>query len=277
MQASNTGRNEKLARVWIESDLFLCQIFLEAKDFAKVQKILPFAEIEAERLELADFRLRCYSLSAEWNLAVGNFLKATQYQERFLQLRDQLYGEELLHKISALQVEFEERHQVQKIKEQDELMRLKEESLRQQRNVSVLISIICLFLIIILIFLILNFRSTRRMNLQLDFMVREKTQHLELLHSELHFVNYKRLLCINDVVTAFRATIASLKGMCNLGRIDSEASISIDKLVHIERTAIEMGSIVEPLMSHDVNKFLSLELSDREKQPPNGNQIDNQV
>jgi tetratricopeptide (TPR) repeat protein len=246
-RASKLARSIALPRVWIESDLYLSQISVEGKDLITAGKILNSAEKEAERLGLSDLKLQCYNLNAELNLALGNYAVTTQYQDKFLKLRDAQYGEELLHKISALQVEFEERHQVQKIKEQEELMRLKERSLRQSVIVNVMAALICGLLILILILLLRNDKARRRMNAHLDEIVREKTLHLEEIHQTLFDTKRRRTDQVKEIASNFRAPLATLKGICYIGRIEPNPEIPDVNYSVLENAILEIEQAIDPL------------------------------
>jgi tetratricopeptide (TPR) repeat protein len=251
-RASKLARNIALPRVWIESDLYLSQISVEGKDLITAGKILNSAEKEAERLGLSDLKLQCYNLNAELNLALGNYAVTTRYQDKFLKLRDAQYGEELLHKISALQVEFEERHQVQKIKEQEELMQLKEKSLHQSMIVNTTVALICLLLIAILIALMLNYKTTRQLNTELDTIVKDKTSDLERIHSKLRDENYKRQFYIKDASRCARSAMASINGICIVCRIDTTVGIPSKDIDLIEQTTSETNVLVEQLAKYDL-------------------------
>lgn len=259
--AVEAGHNVNQPRVWIESDLFLSQIFLKTKNFSGASAKLQASEIEADQLGLADLRLLCYSLTGELQLARGNYSSASQYQERFLHLRDQLYGEELRHKMSALQVEFKERHQVQKIKEQEELMRLKEQSLQQQRSITIVIGFICFLLVIMFVILALNYRATRKMNSVLASIVNDKTYLIKKIYAERDEASHLRVMQINEIARQLKATLASLKGMCHIGHIDSKTPISNKKLMLIEETVAEIASVVTPLIRNS-SEFSGREFSE---------------
>jgi hypothetical protein len=106
----------------------------------------------------------------------------------------------------------------------------------------------------VLAMVILNYRATRRLNIKLDGLIRDRTLHLERIHSELYRSRFTRRLYIHEAATQIKATLATLRGICHVGRIDSTELVSIDKLDFIEKTANEINSIIDPLISHGLEK-----------------------
>lgn len=241
-------------RYQAECLVHLARLYLDGGKIKSAESALTISEGITLKYSYNELLLDVYRQFATLYTQLKDYKTATDYQAKFVAQRDKLYGEELLHQIAAVQVEFEERHQVKKIQEQNELMALQEHTLKQERIVNVVIGIISILLLVVLGLLYKNYRTKKRMNQELDRLVQEKTADLERQHEQLYESNLKLASFVQDTAGQFKAPLSTLRGICYLGKKELTDEEELAQLEEIEKTVEEISKVIEPLTNGSLTK-----------------------
>jgi hypothetical protein len=57
-----------------------------------------------------------------------------------------------------------------------------------------------------------------------------------------------------EMASQFNAPLATLKGICHIGRVDPSANISVSNLEMIEKTTLEIEQVIAPLSKFYLNE-----------------------
>lgn len=238
------SKSKKNNRFQAENLLYLARIYLKQGNYKAVGIALREAEGIATKFNYSELLLDAYDQYSGFYRVLREYQRAVGYQEKYTELRDRLYGEELLHKISALQVEFEARHEVKTIKEQNELLALQEKTLRQRRLVNIIIGIVAFMLLVILTLLYHSYAGKKRLNQRLDELVQEKTLDLEMRHQHLYEANEKLQQFLLNTVEQFNAPLATLRGICHVGKMEIQDPDMLKYFEKLEEATDDMTEIV---------------------------------
>jgi signal transduction histidine kinase len=199
----------------------------------------------------------------------NNFQEASIYQDRYIDLKDSLIGEELVKNIAKIQTNFEERENLNTIK-------LKEEDLVRQRNLNIAIGIIAVLAGLLVFVLYRSNAITRKVNSalsdakaiietqnhrlqninrELDAKVKEKTADLVKANEDLDKAN-KSLIRVNDELDNFiyktshdiRGPLASLKGICSVALMDVKDPLALDYLNKLDVSSGRLNVILTRLL-----------------------------
>lgn len=179
---------------------------------------------------------------------MNDYQNASDFQRKYIMLKDSVYSEQLIDKLAELQTNFAERQNLA-------IIAAKEEVITRQRMLNLSIGIIAILASLLVFVLYRSNRTVRRVNKalseaktelqalngELDKKVKEKTASLQKVNEELDNFIYKTS---HDI----RGPLASLKGICNLALMEVKDSLSLDYLKKLDETADKLNKILTRLL-----------------------------
>jgi signal transduction histidine kinase len=256
-------------RFQAENLVYLGRVAVKHNDLKKAKVLLKEAETLADssgynQLLIDSYKefSKLYSLSKEYE-------KASEYQNKYIHLKDSLIGEELVRDIAKIQTNFEERENLNTIK-------LREEDLVRVRNLNIAIGVIALLAGLLVFVLYRSNAITRKVNSalsdakgiietqnhrlqninrELDAKVKEKTADLVKANEDLDKAN-KSLVRVNDELDNFiyktshdiRGPLASLKGICSVALMDVKDPLALDYLTKLDISSGRLNVILTRLL-----------------------------
>ncbi len=231
-----------------ESNIFLAKIKIALQQYDAAMPFLKQAEAIATEQGFNELLIDTYRQYSILYNQTENYRQASEYQHKYIQLKDSVYSEELIDRISRIQTSYAERENLA-------IIRAKEEIIHRQRilNLSVgLISVLAATLVIIL------FRSNlvvkkvnlalsqakqelEALNRDLDNKVKEKTASLEKLNREMEHFIYKTS---HDI----RGPLATLKGVTSVALMDVKDPMAIDYFQRLDITATKLNRVLSRLL-----------------------------
>ena len=109
----------------------------------------------------------------------GDYKKVAQYQQKYIQLKDSIFNEELTRNLMKVEVEYLERENNAKIETQNEILALNQAVILRQRVVNAFVGVIAFLLVIVAVILVRMNRIKRTANQLLEQKVWERTRELE--------------------------------------------------------------------------------------------------
>ena len=200
---------------------------------------------------------------------INDFEKATKYQNAYITLKDSIYSSELIKNLAKVQTNYEERVNLQTIKEKDENIRLQNELISRQRIQYFFVLLITILIIGLASVLVWANRRQQRHNLalseakkiiedqnkeltksneELDKRVREKTRDLLDTNDTLIQVNEELDNFIYKTSHDIRGPLVTLKGVCNVASLDVKDPVALDYLKRLDLTAEKLNSILTRLL-----------------------------
>ena len=135
------------SRYQAENLLYLARIHTRNGDYERATEMF----LEAERLSSAKgynfLLIETYRYFSELFTKTNDFENASLYQSRYISLYDSIFSSELIQNLTKVQTDYEERENIKTIAEKDDVLRLKEEVIRRQRQQAVFIFAITLLIL----------------------------------------------------------------------------------------------------------------------------------
>lgn len=232
-------------------------------------KFLSESDLALEHTELRDQILDNYLLYTSIYNGMGNFQKASEYQQKYIDLNNQVFSGDLIKNISRIQTEFEERENLKTIASKNQILRLQEDIIaRQKSEYAFIITITFLVMGLALVMYRAN-QSQRKTNQQLA-QAKETIQHQnallsntnQMLESEVQertkelFQTNESLIKVNEEMDNFiyktshdiRGPLASLKGMCNVAMLDVKDDLALTYLQKLDTSAAKLNAILSRLL-----------------------------
>lgn len=268
-ESLNVSNQTSNKRFQAENYVYLGRISIKKEDSISARKYLSQAEALAQvggyNQLLMDTYKHFYTLYSQ----IKQFENASNYQSRYISLKDSLIGEELVKNIAKIQTNFEERENLNIIK-------LKEEDLIRQRNLNISIGVIALLAGLLVFVLYRSNTITRKVNSalsdakavietqnnrlqninrELDAKVKEKTANLLKANEDMDKVN-KTLAQVNDELDNFiyktshdiRGPLASLKGICSVALMDVKDPLALDYFTKLDVSSGRLNVILTRLL-----------------------------
>ncbi|HPM30193.1 MAG TPA: tetratricopeptide repeat protein [Chryseolinea sp.] len=264
-----------------ENLIYLARININKKDFENATKNLEEAESKAKPGEYSQLLMAIYKQYSSLFNTTGNYEKASFYQQRYIQLKDSLIGEDLVKNIAKVQTNYEERENIATIKS-------KQVIIDQQRDLNVAIAVISFLAGLLILVLQRGNRNIKRVNAklseakeiiqqqnealgdknkELDIEVERKTEDLARANQSLQQVNAELDNFIYKTSHDIRGPLASLKGICNVALLDVKDPLALSYLSKLDVTAERLNSILTRLViiNQINNSKLSIEKIEFEK------------
>jgi signal transduction histidine kinase len=193
---------------------------------------------------------------------LNNFEKSSDYQSRYINLKDSIYSSQLIDRIAKIQTKYAERENIKTIAS-------KEEVITRQRTLSVAIAMIAVLTTLLLFVLYRSNRVKKKVNAALsEAKAIIEDQNKQLLSSNIHLneeleernIDLEKanssLRRVNDELDNFiyktshdiRGPLASLRGVCNVALIDVQDEMALSYLKKLDITAEKLNTILTRLL-----------------------------
>ena len=257
-----TSKKSNNKRFQVENRVYMAKIAIAEMDYSKAESWLKEAEANALSSGYNQLLIDIYRQFSLLYSHLQNFQHASEYQVKYIQLKDSLIGEELVKNIAKIQTNFEQRENEKTIANKDEII-------ERQRSLTFAIIIIAILATLLVFVLYRGNRVKKKVNLALsDAKAIIEDQNRQLLNSnynldrelkeknnELEKAN-ESLLRVNDELDNFiyktshdiRGPLASLKGMCNVAIMDVVDPLALSYLKKLDITAEKLNTILTRLL-----------------------------
>ncbi len=248
-------------RYQIENYSKLAEICIFRKQYDEAKLYLDSAQSVADHTEYSRLIMDIYSIYAKLNIEIGDFEKASRYQNKYIEMNDSLIGSRIRN-IVNIETNYRERENIQTIA-------AKEDIIRRQQSLTFAIIVIALLVASLTFVLYRSNRIKKRVNAALsEAKAIIEDQNRQLLNSNIHLdkelkernVDLERanesLRKVNDELDNFiyktshdiRGPLASLKGMCNVAIMDVSDPVALAYLRKLDVTAEKLNTILTRLL-----------------------------
>ncbi len=238
-----------------ENLIYLAHVFVRLGDRASAVRILAECEKIAVELGYNEILIETYKEFSNLYNQDKDFKEASIYQNKYIDLKDSIYSEDLIKNIAKVQTDFEER-------ENRAIIATKEEVIQRQHSLNVAIGIIALLACLLIFVLYQSIKVKKKVNValteaknfielknkELDKKVAEKTVDLEVANQALSKVNEELDNFIYKTSHDIRGPLASLKGICNVALMDVSDPIALNYLAKLDLTAEHLNTILTRLL-----------------------------
>lgn len=263
------AKNIDSKRFRVENLVYLGKVSIAQGNYEQARQLLTEAEILANASGYNQLLIDIYKQFSILFNQIKDYESASQYQSKYIALKDSLIGEDLVKNVAKIQTNFEERENIATIQ-------LKEDALRRQRNLNIAIGVIAMLAALLGFVLYRSNVVMRRVNSELtdaknvienqnlqlqdinrklDARVKEKTAELLKTNDELDLAN-KSLSQVNDELDNFiyktshdiRGPLASLKGICSVALMDVKDPLALDYLTKLDVSSGRLNVILTRLL-----------------------------
>ena len=243
-------------------------------------KYLQEALILAEKSDFVDPLMQIYRAYSRLYVKEKIFEKAAYYFDKYVELKDSIYSDELIKNLAKVQTNYAERENIKTIKEKNEVLVLQEKLLEKQRELSAFIVAITLivltFAFAFIIFQRKYSKHLKESNLKLEEKVLERTQDLKKTNEKLEKAQGDLRNFLYKTSHDLRGPVATLKGLNHLGfdnindlafskELLEKGSTQIEKMIRtlsritvvadITNTILQAVEIDFPKMIDEITEF----------------------
>lgn len=240
-------------RLQFDNIVYLSQIYIRRNELVLAERYLSDAErliasgtpYNLELIKVYNGLFKLYAKS-------GNFEKVARYQQKYIQLKDSIYSEELTRNLTKVEAEYLERENKAKIDAQSKILALDEKVIVRQRFLNLFIGIVAVLLIVLAFVLVRSNRRKRMVNQILEQKVKERTTELEINSSVLQRSLEERNVQLQKISTDIKNSLATIKGLCFLGLKDSDAPGVVQYIHKIDVTSDQLLNTLNRTFSNAI-------------------------
>jgi signal transduction histidine kinase len=247
----------------------LAQIQLEQGQPNEAIKYLNSSQALLGTVDVRDQVLDNYLLFIQAYIKLGEYEKVSEYQQKYIELNNEVFSSDLIKNISRIQTEHEERENIKTIAATRQVLALQQDLIQRQRAQNIFIVTITVLVMGLAFVLFWSNRSQRKANQALAVAKETIQQQNELLGNSNKMLesevadrtkdlinSNEALIKVNAELDNFiyktshdiRGPLASLKGICNVALLDVTDQVATDYLKKLDTTASKMNSILSRLL-----------------------------
>lgn len=218
---------------------YLTQIYLMQNRFTDASYYLN----EAETLIRAGVPynlevIKIYSRFFEMYNKMKNYERAAFYQQKYIQLKDSLYDEELTINLVRVEADYRERENRARIATQEQVLLLKEDVIKKQRILNLVISVLVLVASAFAIVLWKNYSKKKKYSALLRESVRVRNVEVNVLEHEL--ITHNEL--VEQGALDIKNALATIQELCKLSHRDVNDPAACQYIDQIEKASMDMGN-----------------------------------
>jgi hypothetical protein len=190
-------------------------------------------------------KIKIYSRLAQLNIKSRNFEKASNYQLKHSQLKENVYSEEMTNSLMKAEASFMERENATKILMQKHLIGLKEEILQRQaflNKISAALIVICVGFVMVLYRI---YQQKKILNGLLNKKIAERTKELQVSRDDLVQTFRRRDMMADNMLREVTKALGTIKGLCLVGMKEVTDPAARRCIERIDTTAGELRRNLE--------------------------------
>ena len=267
-EAYNISKNVNENRFTAESLINLAKISTRQRRQIEALSFLDEAEAVATASQYPELQIDIYKNKSLIYNQINDHRNAADYQSRYIRLKDSIYSNELINNLADVQAQYQERKNLKTIREQSEILLLKEEIIKRQRQQTTFITIVaCIGILLAYVFFRLlreiqrkkadlaeknrqlreAQEALRKITLDLDHLVAARTRDLAEINRSLTRTNEELDHFIYRTSHDIRGPLASLLGLAYLGKLEVTEPVAGNYLRQIDQTASKLNGVLSKL------------------------------
>ena len=243
LKSYSIAEAEKNVRFQMDNVDYLSEIYLRTNRLKEAAYILDTGEklvinYPAFRLE----NIKLYSRLAQLYRNTKNYRKASDYQLKYIALRDSIYSEELTNNLMRIEAENLQKENLVRIESQNKIIALDREVIDRQNIINLMSVLMAVTGAGLAVVLYRNYQQKKRLSALLDSRLSERTKQLSMSHEDLEKAVSERDLLQDKRRKLYNDAIKRIKGLCGTGSkevSDPVGRLYLEKIknitVHTER------------------------------------------
>lgn len=185
-------------------------------------------------------KIKLYSRLIHLYRTVRNFRNASDYQFRYIQLRDSVYSEELTNNLMRIEAGHLERENLSKIASQKAMISLNEAVMVRQDVINSLLLLAIVISTAFVLVLFKDYRQKKYMNTLLDAKIVERTRQLNFANETLKAALHEKDLRLGRTVSLYVECVKRIERVCLTGLKDVSDRTARTYMLRIESLANEV-------------------------------------
>ncbi|MBX2894498.1 MAG: tetratricopeptide repeat-containing sensor histidine kinase [Cyclobacteriaceae bacterium] len=263
------ARQQNDSRYIIENLIGLAKVENRRNGYELSLALLNEAYTLAQGSGFAELLLDIYKESFKNYRLTNDFKNEALFQTRYIELKDSIYSENLLKNLPIIQTNYDERENLKTIRLINENIKLKDEQIQRQRIQYLFVVLVTILIATLAGVLVWANRRQQKHNTalseakriietqnkelvktneELDLRVREKTIDLVNVNAILQDVNEELDNYIYRTAHDIRGPLVTLKGVCNVAKIDVKDALALEYFDRLDLTADKLNTILTRLL-----------------------------
>ncbi len=249
-------------RFQAENSIYLARIYLYKNSYDSALVALATTEAIAKDEGYNELLIESYKEHSKLYSLRNDYERASDYQHKYITLKDSIYSGELIERIAKITTDFQERVNIKTIAD-------KEETIARQQALNISVALVAILACALIFVLYHSIKVKRRVNadlsdakatiedqnrllrssnVHLNQELKEKNVDLQKANDSLHRVNEELDNFIYKTSHDIRGPLASLKGMCNVALMDVKDPLALNYLSKLDITAEKLNTILTRLL-----------------------------
>lgn len=221
----------------IEIDQALARVFRSRGELDRAINLLGAIEPLISDQGLKDHLLINNELLASIYRQRQDFEAASDYQQKFIDLKSKILSGQVIGQVVQLQSDFNDRVRLKEIDEKNSLISVIENQVRQHKMMTAFIFLVALLLAIASIILWRLMLLKKKMAEILDNRVRERTAELERSYQEIQRISNELQVNFDRMKTRLNSKAATLRGIANVAKLETSDPRGLMYFSRIEEEA----------------------------------------
>jgi tetratricopeptide (TPR) repeat protein len=239
-------------RFQAENLIFLGKIETKEGNFTEANRYFLNAEKAALPSKYNLLLMDAYFELSKLHKETNHIAASTFYQNKYVELRSQMFSEDITNNLMAIQSEFEGRESERIISDSGRII-------ESQKALAILLIIVVIVFIVLAAFLWVKISATRLINSKLDLKIKERTKDLEQNKAKLQGAHLERIKILQSNRDVLIASIATMKGIYNLATLDVSDEKAQDYLRKNLHVAQDLSSLVDKISPVDRDYVSNIE------------------
>lgn len=245
------GVNGKYRRQ--ELEILKSETLVEKKNYAKARELLVRLSKDKDLMDIDLNRLKIFGGLATSNAGLGNFSEAHEWRKQYSELSDSLHKTRSKRDINALEVKYrnaENQKEIISLKAKNEQVAL---SSRNAWLTTWLFASVCLFLLVVTIFVLLYYRSQKKLAARRMLEIEQQKQ-LDITKAMLDGEEGERRRLARDLHDGLGGMLAGVK--MNLSGANTSQDEKLFQVIHqLDNSVSELRRIARNMMPESLLNF----------------------
>lgn len=242
-KAADIARRAGIIELEIQSLKFLAEVKLKRGEKAESLILMDSAWNLVKDTDLKVLKVQLNKLYSIVFQSLGEYEKSLVYFNRYSKLNEEVYGGKMALNVSKTIASFYEQNNRSTIETQQDLLLLKQQSINQERIIVVFLVVLTVLLVLLIFLFWSNISERRKVNQLLDQKVRSRTHELEESYRRLEKMSIEQQENINSLGRKMQSGMATLKGIAEVAKLDTEDPKALGYISKIEREAEKLHDL----------------------------------
>lgn len=248
LKSYELSKQNNEVRFQLDNIDYLSQIYMQTKRFSTAVRYLKAGEQLLNNYPSFNLEgTKVISNFCKLYRTTGDYKQASNYQVKYVELKDRVFSEELTTRLMKVESEHTSKLDMERITAQNQLLSLNADLLNRQQLIIKLVLVLALLSIGFVILFFRNLQQKKRLNELLDRKIEERTHELKLSHERLLKAFEDQGMHNSRAAVVLNQAANRINGVCSIGLKEVADPVAQSCFERINSTTKQM---VELLLTH---------------------------